>query len=167
MKQHPLADVAWFTLVAKSDQETVELGFTLGTLLEEGDVVALVGELGSGKTWFTKGIARGLGVCPNTVVTSPSFALVNEYTGRTILFHIDIYRLESLSELFSAGIEEYLYGGGVAVLEWADRWPEILPDQALKVELAIVNDHSRRITFSGRHPRASFIIESIKKRHSI
>jgi tRNA threonylcarbamoyladenosine biosynthesis protein TsaE len=161
--KNSMNEVARFTLVTESDLETIELGFALGTLLEEGDVVALEGELGSGKTWFTKGIARGLGIGPNTVVTSPSFALVNEYPGRTTLFHIDVYRLGSLSELLSAGIEEYLHCGGVAVLEWADRWPEILPDEALKVELAIVNDHSRRITFSGRHPRASFVIEAIKR----
>lgn len=127
-------------------------------------MVALVGELGSGKTWLTKGIARGLGIGPNTVITSPSFALVNEYPGRPTLFHMDIYRLQTLSELLSAGIEEYLYSGGVAVLEWADRWPEILPDEALRVELFIVSDHARRITLSARHPRASSIIEEIKKR---
>jgi tRNA threonylcarbamoyladenosine biosynthesis protein TsaE len=167
MELHRLAHTSQFTLVTESDQETIELGIIVGTLLEEGDVVALVGELGSGKTWFTKGVARGLGVSPNTVVTSPSFALVNEYMGRTTLFHIDIYRLESLSELFSAGIEEYLHNGGVSVLEWADRWPEILPDEALKVELTIVGDQSRRVTFSGRHPRASLIIEEIKGRLSI
>ena len=166
MKQHPPSGINRFTLVTQSDQETIDLGFTLGTLLEEGDVVALVGELGSGKTWLTKGIAQGLGVSQETVVTSPSFALVNEYPGRATLFHMDIYRLESLSELLSAGIEEYLHSGGVAVLEWADRWPEILPDETLKVELTIVSDHSRSISLSGRHPRASSIIEAIGKIYS-
>jgi len=156
-------EVSRFTVLTESDQETIALGFDLGTLLEEGDVVALAGELGSGKTWFTKGIARGLGIGADTVVTSPSFALVNEYQGRTTLFHIDVYRLGSLSELISAGIEEYLHDGGVAVLEWADRWPEILPDEALTVEFTIVNDHSRRISVSGRHPRASSIMEELKK----
>jgi tRNA threonylcarbamoyladenosine biosynthesis protein TsaE len=166
MKRHLPSGITRFTLVTESDQETMELGFSFGTLLEEGDVVALVGELGSGKTWFTKGIARGLGVSPNTVITSPSFALVNEYPGRATLFHMDIYRLGSLSELLSAGIEEYLHSGGVAILEWADRWPEILPDETLKVELIIVNDHSRSITLSGQHLRASSIIEAIGKIYS-
>jgi len=156
--------ISRFTLVTETDEETLELGFLLGTLLQEGDVVALGGELGSGKTWFTKGIARGLGVSPETVVTSPSFALVNEYPGRVTLFHMDIYRLENLTELFSAGIEEYLHGGGVAVLEWADRWPEILPEEALTVKLSIVDDHSRSITFSGSHPRAAALIESLRKK---
>lgn len=166
MKRHQPSGITRFTLVTESDQETIEVGFTLGTLLQEGDVVALVGELGSGKTWFTKGVARGLGVSPNTVITSPSFALVNDYPGRATLFHMDIYRLESLSELLSAGIEEYLHSGGVAVLEWADRWPEILPDEALEVELTIVNDHSRKITLSGRHPRSSSLVQAMGKKYS-
>jgi tRNA threonylcarbamoyladenosine biosynthesis protein TsaE len=154
---------AGFTVISKSDQETIELGYRLGTCLLEGDVVALVGELGSGKTWFTKGIARGLGVAANTVITSPTFALVNEYQGRITLSHIDIYRLGSLSELLSAGIEEYLYGEGVAVLEWADRWPEILPEQTLRVELFILDDRSRKISLSGNHARAFALIEAVKK----
>jgi tRNA threonylcarbamoyladenosine biosynthesis protein TsaE len=166
MKSRQSLGIARFTIVTEADEETLELGFLLGTLLQEGDVVALAGELGSGKTWFTKGIARGLGVSPNTVVTSPSFALVNEYPGRVTLYHMDIYRLETLAELLSAGIEEYLHSGGVAVLEWADRWPEILPEDALTVELSIVDDRSRRITFSGSHPRTASLIESLRKKHS-
>jgi tRNA threonylcarbamoyladenosine biosynthesis protein TsaE len=154
---------AEFVVITKSDQETIELGYKLGTCLAEGDVVALVGELGSGKTWITKGIARGVGISPNTVITSPTFALVNEYQGRATLFHMDIYRLGSLPELLSAGIEEYLYGGGIAVLEWADRWPEILPEHTVRVQLSILDDHSRRISLSGDHARASTIIEAVKK----
>ena len=160
MKGNPLPDL---TVITKSNQETVELGAVLGALLDRGDVVALAGELGSGKTWFTKGIARGLGIGPNIIVTSPSFALVNEYPGKRTLFHIDVYRLESLSELLGAGIDEYLYSGGVAVVEWAERWPEILPDEALKVSLLIVDEHSRRISFSGDRGRAAFLVEALKK----
>lgn len=163
MTQHTPSEMLRFTLITRSDEETVELGSTLGNLLDDGDVVALVGELGSGKTWFTKGIARGLGVSPNTVVASPSFALVNEYPGRMPLFHMDVYRLESLPELLSAGIEEYLHSGGVAVLEWADRWPEILPNHTLTVELAILDDHSRTLTFAAAHPRPAAVIEALKK----
>jgi len=151
------------TITTASQAETIQLGRKLGALLKEGDVVALVGELGSGKTWLTKGIALGLGVRPDTVITSPSFALVNEYEGRVTLFHMDVYRLESLSELLSAGLEEYLYSQGVVVLEWADRWPEILTEQTLTVELRIINDHRRQITLSGRHSRVRELIEAIKK----
>lgn len=152
-----------FMVVTKSDRETVELGATLGVFLKQGDVVALKGELGSGKTWFTKGIARGLGIGENIIVTSPSFALVNEYPGETPLFHIDVYRLESLSELREAGIEEYLSGGGVAVMEWADRWPEILPDETITVELLILDEHARKITLSGGHGRAAAVLEALEK----
>ncbi|MGD2124511.1 MAG: tRNA (adenosine(37)-N6)-threonylcarbamoyltransferase complex ATPase subunit type 1 TsaE [Desulfobacteraceae bacterium] len=152
-----------FTVITDSDQQTIKFGQRLGAFLEKADVVALAGELGSGKTWLAKGIALGLGVNPSTVVTSPSFALVNEYEGRLTLFHMDIYRLESLSELLSAGLEEYLYSGGVVVLEWADRWPEILPDQTIKVELLILSDNRRQITLSGRHPRVMEIIDAVKQ----
>ena len=146
------------TIMTESDQDTIRVGRALGDLLLEGDVVGLKGELGSGKTWLTKGIALGLGVNPRTVVTSPSFTLVNEYQGRVPLFHMDVYRLGSLEEALSAGIEETLHCGGVVVLEWADRWPEILPDHTLMVELLIVDDHRRRLILSGRDARAIEII---------
>lgn len=152
-----------FTYVTASDQETVRLGQRLGAFLSDGDVVALVGELGSGKTWFTKGLALGLGVSPETVITSPSFTLVNEYEGRNTFYHMDFYRLESLSELLSAGLEEYLYREGIVVMEWADRWPEILPEKRVLVEFVIIDDQRRKITFSGHHARAVKIIEAIEK----
>ena len=158
-----MTEQADFTVVTKSDQETIALGAALGACLKQGDVVALCGELGSGKTWFTKGIAIGLGIAPNIIVTSPSFALVNEYPGKTTLFHMDVYRLESLSELFAAGLDEYLYSDDVAVLEWADRWPEILPEESIRVELLILDEHSRRITFSGGHGRAAAVIDDLAK----
>lgn len=144
-----------------SDQETIKLARELGSLLTYGDVIALVGDLGSGKTWFTKGLALGLGVSPDTVVTSPSFALVNEYEGNYIFYHMDLFRLENLAELISAGLEEYLYNGGITVIEWADRWPEILPDRRIEVEFVIIDDCRREITLSGHHPRAIEILESL------
>ncbi len=149
--------------ITDSNEKTIRLGQKLGALLSEGDVVALEGELGSGKTWFTKGVALGLGVSPNMVITSPSFALVNEYKGKYTFFHMDVYRLSSLSEFLSAGLEEYLYNGGIVVMEWADRWPEILPEQRIKVEFAIIDEHKRKITLSGQHHHAIRIIESLNK----
>jgi tRNA threonylcarbamoyladenosine biosynthesis protein TsaE len=155
--------MANFSIQSGSDEQTLSLGRIMGSLLKEGDVVALMGELGSGKTRFTKGMAVGLGISPNIVVTSPSFALVNEYQGEVTLYHMDIYRLENQGEFYSAGLEEYLYGDGVAVLEWADRWPEILPDYSIEIQLEIVDDHSRNIIVSGRHPRSEEVIESFMK----
>jgi tRNA threonylcarbamoyladenosine biosynthesis protein TsaE len=135
----------------------------LGALLSEGDVVALVGELGSGKTWFTKGLALGLGVSPDNIVTSPSFTLVNEYKGRYIFYHMDFYRLENLPEVLSAGLEEYLHDRAVVALEWADRWPEMLPEKRVMVKFLIIDDHRREITLSGYAPRALEIIEDLEK----
>lgn len=143
-----------------SDRETINLGQKIGTLLVAGDVVGLVGELGSGKTWFAKGLALGLGVSPNTIITSPSFTLINEYEGRYKFFHMDVYRLESLSDLLSVGLDEYFYKDGVVAMEWADRWPEILPSWWLKVELIIMDDISREIILSSSHPR---VAETLKK----
>ncbi len=146
-----------------SDRETIKLGQKLGAVLNEGDVIALVGELGSGKTWFAKGIAIGLGISPGTVITSPSFSLLNEYEGRCTFFHMDAYRLESLSDFISAGLDEYFFQDGVVAMEWADRWPEILPDWRVKVEFAIVDDHLRKITLSGYHARAVEILNDVQQ----
>ncbi len=146
-----------------SDQETINLGNKLGLALREGDVVALIGTLGSGKTWFTKGVALGVGVRPDMVVTSPSFALINEYSGRCTFFHMDAYRLENLSDFLAAGLDEYFYQDGIVAMEWADRWPEILPEGTAKVEFSILGQHSRQITLSGSHPRAVEILKHMEK----
>lgn len=149
-----------------SSQETVLLGKRLGALLKEGDVVALVGELGSGKTWLTKGIALGIGLSPDIVITSPSFAIVNEYKGRCPFYHMDLYRLDHLSDVLSAGLEEYLHGEAVVVMEWADKWPEILPVHTLKAELSIVEGHGRKIRFVGSHPRTLNIMNRLEQEGS-
>jgi len=154
------------TLVTSSPEETIGVGQRLGVLLEVGDVVALTGTLGSGKTCFTKGLALGLDVHPATVITSASFALVNEYQGRCRFFHMDLYRLSGPLEFASAGLEEFLFDGGVAAVEWADRVPEALPEQRIDVEFAIIDDHRRQITLSGRQPRAVKIINSIAENMS-
>jgi tRNA threonylcarbamoyladenosine biosynthesis protein TsaE len=146
-----------------SDQETIHLGQELGKVLKEGDVIALVGELGSGKTWFTKGLALGLGVSPDTIITSPSFSLITEYEGRHTLFHLDVYRLESLSDFLSVGLEDYFYQDGVVVMEWADRWPEILPAWKLKVGFVIIDNSLRKITLSGNHYRAVEILKDLTR----
>ena len=145
-----------------SAAETIALGQRLGLGLKDGDVIALVGELGSGKTWFAKGIGLGLGVSPDTVITSPSFSLVNEYDGRYRFFHIDGYRLEGISQFLSAGLDEYLHMEGVVAMEWADRWPEILPDRHVWVEINIEDEQKRKITLSGHHPRALNILTSME-----
>jgi len=134
-------------LISNSEAQTIQFGERLGRLLKKGDVIALAGELGSGKTYFTKGIAKGLGIPPDSV-TSPSFTLVNEYEGKYKLFHIDAYRLEK-EDFLSAGLDEYLYKDGITVMEWADRWPEILPKDTIWVRFEILDENKRKITIRG------------------
>ncbi len=155
------------SVITESDEETIRLGKELGNLLREGDVVALVGELGSGKTWMTKGIASGLGIDPRTVITSPSFSIVNEYPGKVTLFHMDVYRLDNLSEVLAAGLEEYLYSGSVVVLEWANRWPQILPEWTITAEIHILDARRRKVTFTAKHPRGDEVIARIKSSYPI
>lgn len=149
------------TYSTDSDLETVRLGRRLGALLAGGDVVAVTGPLGSGKTWFAKGVGAGLGIPEQTVITSPSFSLVNEYEARITFYHMDLYRLDGLEEVLSAGLEEYLRVDGVALVEWADRCPEIIPAWAVHVKIVISDADRRRITFSGNHPRPVEIIDAL------
>jgi len=145
-----------------SDKDTIRLGRKIGALLSRGDVIALTGPLGSGKTWFTKGIALGLGVDPGMIVTSPSFSLVNEYNAGCTLYHMDLYRLDRPSDILATGLEEYIYNDGVAVVEWADRLPEILPEWSITVRLEILNNQERDITIEGAHPRAVNLIKQLE-----
>ena len=146
-----------------SDKETIDFGRKIGALLKAGDVVALNGPLGSGKTWLTKGIALGLGVSPQMVITSPSFSLVNEYSAGCTMYHMDLYRLERISDILATGLEEYLYNEGVAVVEWADRLPEILPEWRLAVNFTIIDDQNREISLEGDHPRTLEIIKHLER----
>jgi len=149
------------TYSTTSEEETILLGRALGSLLKAGDVVGLEGALGSGKTRFAKGVGTGLGVAEGTVITSPSFALVNDYEGRVRFFHLDLYRLEHVDDILLAGLDEYLYGDGVSVVEWADRCPQALPEWALSVTLTITGETQRRIDFSGVHARAQAVLETL------
>lgn len=120
--------------VTNSPEETEELGERLGRALSPGDVVAFTGDLGAGKTAFTRGIARGLGIGDR--VTSPTFAIVNEYEGgRLPLFHFDMYRLTSSDELFDIGWEDYLARGGVCAVEWSENVDDALDEDAIRVDI--------------------------------
>ena len=128
-----------------SPHTTLELGKSIGKGLAPGDVIALIGELGAGKTVFTKGIALGLGIKGDKIVVSPSFTLVNRYFGKIPLYHIDLYRLNSSSELKDLGLEEFIYGNGVTVIEWAQKFPEILPQELLEISFEILGEKKRGI----------------------
>jgi tRNA threonylcarbamoyladenosine biosynthesis protein TsaE len=132
-------------LVSRSPEETAAAGARLADTLAPGDVVALIGELGAGKTCFIQGLVRGLGVA--ALATSPTFVLVNEYRGgRLPVHHVDAYRTESLAELLELGLEELMAGEGVTVIEWADKCRPLLPPATVVVEIAGVGDEPRRIT---------------------
>ncbi|MDZ7337857.1 MAG: tRNA (adenosine(37)-N6)-threonylcarbamoyltransferase complex ATPase subunit type 1 TsaE [candidate division KSB1 bacterium] len=120
--------------VSQSEEETVALGAELGALLGAGDVVALFGELGAGKTKFIQGVCEGLGV--KRFVCSPSFVLINEYRGRLPVYHFDFYRIRDQEELAELGLEEYFYGEGVCLVEWAERALHLLPEERVEVMIA-------------------------------
>ena len=132
------------TVISRSPEETQALGERLGARLEAGAVVACIGELGAGKTCFLQGLARGLGV--QSAVTSPTFVLVNEYGGRRRVYHLDAYRTETLTELLDIGVEEFLHGDGVTVIEWADKLLPLLPSHTITVTITGLGDEPRRIT---------------------
>ena len=131
--------------VTNSASETRALGEQLASGLRPGDTVILEGELGAGKSELARGIARGLGVMET--VTSPSFTILNVYeSGRCPLYHFDWYRLESAEELYELGMDEYLGGDGIAVVEWAERCPEAIPENALRITLETTGEEKRKIT---------------------
>lgn len=125
------------------------LGESLGAAARAGDVVALVGALGAGKTFLAQSIARGVGVPEETRVTSPTFTVVQEYPARVLLFHADLYRLGDAAELDEIGLFER-GADGLVVVEWADRMPEVVPPEALWVTLAIEGPETRRVRVHAR-----------------
>ncbi|MGQ9628727.1 MAG: tRNA (adenosine(37)-N6)-threonylcarbamoyltransferase complex ATPase subunit type 1 TsaE [bacterium] len=137
-------------IISRSPEETLSIGERIGQALAPGDILALEGDLGTGKTVLTKGIAKGLGVDSEDVVTSPTFTLINEYRGRGGLpiYHFDIYRLDGPRDLVDLGYEEYFYGEGVTIIEWADKIAPLIPPSAFRIELSFVEgaDTHRRIT---------------------
>jgi tRNA threonylcarbamoyladenosine biosynthesis protein TsaE len=136
-------------LYTSSPEETIQLGQFIGENLKRGSVIGLCGELGTGKTHLTKGLARGLGVDQRYYVTSPSFTLINEYSGRIPLTHIDLYRLEEMDQMEELGYEEYFYGDGVTVIEWAEKILPFLPEKRLMVELNHVCENRRKFRITG------------------
>jgi tRNA threonylcarbamoyladenosine biosynthesis protein TsaE len=131
-----------------SEDETISLGIDFAKKLAGGSVVALFGDLGTGKTRFIKGICQGLGVCEH--VASPTFTLLNEYRGKKLnIFHFDFYRIRTIAELDEIGFDEYLFGDGVCLIEWADRVENILPPNRFDIQLNLGEDeNTREITVS-------------------
>jgi len=136
-------------VISNSPEETKQLGMRLAEELQPGDVILLEGPLGAGKSEFARGVAKGLGVAET--VTSPSFTILNVYeSGRLPLYHFDWYRLESAEELFELGMDEYLGGAGVALVEWPGQCPEALPERFLMIELLPLDENRRELRIN-RH----------------
>jgi tRNA threonylcarbamoyladenosine biosynthesis protein TsaE len=140
------------TSISHSPAETEALGESWGRMAQSGQIIALSGDLGAGKTQLVKGIARGLGI--SSRAHSPTFTLVNIYSGgRLTLFHLDLYRLETREQIFNAGLEEYLNPVGVAVIEWAERWfgdehAKPKPQSCMRrVQIEVLNETERRIVY--------------------
>jgi tRNA threonylcarbamoyladenosine biosynthesis protein TsaE len=134
-------------IISSSPEETMAAGERIAARLHGGSIVALRGGLGAGKTCLTKGIARGLGITEE--ITSPTYTIISEYQGNPPLYHIDAYRLEGDDDFFALGGEEWLYGKGIAVIEWSERLPRSVPAGALAVEITITGAEGRIIQISG------------------
>jgi len=146
-------------IISHSAEETLRLGAFLGKYLTNGSVIALSGELGSGKTCLTQGIARGLQVPEDLYVTSPGYTLINEYPGRLRLFHADLYRIGNVVELDEIGLDEIMGCDGVTVIEWAEKMIELLPKERLFISISIVDDQRRELLLTGYGQEAVDLIE--------
>ncbi|MCG4582762.1 tRNA (adenosine(37)-N6)-threonylcarbamoyltransferase complex ATPase subunit type 1 TsaE, partial [Anaerosalibacter bizertensis] len=143
-------------------EDTEKFGYRLGSLLEGGDIVCLTGDLGAGKTTLTKSIAKGLDV--KDYITSPTFALINEYKGRVPVYHFDVYRLEGIEDVIDLGFEEYFYSKGVTIIEWGDKIEKFLPEDILTVEMNRgKTDNERIVSIFSNGKRSETIIEELKK----
>jgi len=132
---------------SRSPEETQRIGEALGRRLRAGDVVATIGELGTGKTCFLQGLVRGLGV--EEPATSPTFVLLSHYRGRLPVHHLDAYRTGSLDELLDLGLEEFFYGDGVTMVEWADKCLPLLPSHTITVRISGLGGEPREIVIEG------------------
>ncbi|MHB1001678.1 MAG: tRNA (adenosine(37)-N6)-threonylcarbamoyltransferase complex ATPase subunit type 1 TsaE [Armatimonadota bacterium] len=144
-----------------SPEETEALGDRIGSALEPGTFIALFGDLGAGKTTLTKGIAKGLDV-PD-LVHSPTFNLIHEHYGRLPVYHFDVYRLHGSEDMFDLGYEEYFYGDGVALVEWAEKITDVLPQDRLEIHITADDDH-RTLEIQATGPNSSLVLAKIINR---
>jgi len=146
-------------VISNSPDSTMTLARKLAKSLKPGDILCLVGNLGCGKTTFVKGLARGLRIKPERV-SSPTFVLMNIYEGKLPLYHFDLYRLEEIGEMQALGYEEFLYGDGVSVIEWAERIQPLLQKEYLEIQFKHSGEDRRQLQFV---PRGNRYIQLVKK----
>ena len=154
----PFSEMTWSSTTASPD-ETRALGTALGAALLGGEVILLTGPLGAGKTTMTQGIAIGLGVSGYT--KSPSFVLVNEYSGRVPLYHMDLFRIETAEEVWDLGLDDYLTGSAVLAVEWAERALAAFPEDRLRIALTPNQDDSRVVIMTAEGPVASAALSAL------
>jgi tRNA threonylcarbamoyladenosine biosynthesis protein TsaE len=150
-------------LTSHTPQETERIGECLGSMLTRGDIIALAGELGTGKTTLVRGVAHGMGIEAQEVA-SPSFTLVNVYEAPLPLYHIDLYRLDNEADLLEIDYEEYIKGDGVVIIEWADRIPKAVPPESLWIQLRYLDAERREIVFQAQGDRYEKIVEELRQR---
>ncbi len=149
-------------VISHSVEQTRRIGQRLAALLGPGDLILLDGPFGAGKTTFTQGLAHGLAVAAD-YVTSPTFTLINEYPGRLPLYHVDLYRLETVAQVHELGLLEYVDGDGVTVIEWPERAAALLPLERLTVYLSDIAETKRALRFHAAGARYSALLERFKE----
>jgi len=148
-------------LITHSPEETRELGRSIGRLAMPGDIYLMVGQLGAGKTCLTQGIAWGLDIQEYTL--SPSFVIMRELHGRLPLYHMDFYRLDNIAEIADLGLDDYLYGQGVCVIEWAEKGLSVLPDDHLLIKINYVLDMERSFEIEPKGERYIRLLEDVRE----
>ena len=150
----------YFELISHSPDETQKLGTRIGKLTMPGDILLLVGGLGTGKTCLTQGIAWGLGI--KEYALSPSFVVIRELCGRLPLYHIDLYRLDRIEEIADLGLDDYLYGNGICVVEWAEKGLSLLPLEHLLIQISYLADTKRHFKLKPSGQRYLKMVNQLK-----
>jgi len=150
------------TVVSKSARQTMNWGQKFGKLVQGGEIIGLVGELGAGKTCFVRGFAAGVGVGKEAWVRSPSFTLINEYSGRVPVFHIDLYRVAKPEEQAELNLREYLYGDGVSLIEWFEYLPADEVDEYLEIKIAHLGGARRELKFVAHGERYEILLKDLR-----
>ena len=147
-------------IIAESVEETITIGKKLGALVNSGDIVCLTGDLGTGKTHFVKGFAKGLNI--EEYITSPTFTIVNEYQGRLKLYHFDVYRVDDPDEIYAIGFDEYIFSSAVSIIEWSNLIQELIPEESIRINIVKVpekGDNYREIEISYKGERYNYVKE--------
>ena len=143
-----------------SVEKTLDLGYQIGKFVNPGDIICLTGDLGTGKTHLTKGIAKGMKI--DDYITSPTFTIVNEYEGRLKLYHFDVYRVNDPDEIAAIGFDEYIFSDGVSVIEWSNYIEDLIPEEHLSINISKlhnINDNLRKIEINYKNKRYDYIKE--------